>query len=88
MTKRSTDVSSALSTADWDHEQEDDPTVLAMIEALDTVPDPCCILSGKDLFHSGSRSNQSHRTPGPYDRCRGYPDRYHVRVFTQDFRRH
>ncbi len=49
MTKRPTDVSSALSAADWDHEHEQDPIVTAMIEALDTVPDPCCILSGKDL---------------------------------------
>ena len=26
-----------------------DPVVLDLIEALDSVPDPCCVLSGKNL---------------------------------------
>lgn len=28
---------------------EQDPVLIDLIQALDTVPDPCCVLSGKDL---------------------------------------
>ena len=30
-------------------QQEQDPIIVAFIEALDSIPDPCCILSGKNL---------------------------------------
>ena len=36
-------------TDDVTVQQEQDPIIIALIEALDSVPDPCCILSGKNL---------------------------------------
>ena len=38
-----------LETDDVTVQQEQDPIILDLIEALDSVPDPCCVLSGKDL---------------------------------------
>jgi len=37
------------SASEWVADDEQDAVVLDMIAALDTVPDPCCVLSGKDL---------------------------------------
>jgi metal-sulfur cluster biosynthetic enzyme len=49
MMNGSDDGSSALSLEATVADQELDPVVQDVIEALDTVPDPCCILSGKNL---------------------------------------
>ena len=49
MTDSSHDASNAVSVGEMGPDQEQDPILLDMIEALDSVPDPCCILSGKNL---------------------------------------
>jgi metal-sulfur cluster biosynthetic enzyme len=49
MTKSSNDASSALNIEEIRTDREQDPIILDVIEALDSVPDPCCVLSGKNL---------------------------------------
>ena len=41
--------SEAADTGEMGALHEQDAVVLAFVEALDSVPDPCCILSGKNL---------------------------------------
>lgn len=48
-TERSKKTTDADSADQSDIHQEQDPIILDLIEALDRVPDPCCILSGKNL---------------------------------------
>ena len=49
MTKSSNKASKASNADDSGIDQEQDPVILDVIQALDTVPDPCCVLSGKNL---------------------------------------
>lgn len=49
MTESSDDDSNAVSVGEMGADQERDPIIVEMIEALDSVPDPCCVLSGKNL---------------------------------------
>ena len=49
MTKNSDNAPNACNADELDIHPEQDPIVLDIIEALDTVADPCCVLSGKKL---------------------------------------
>jgi metal-sulfur cluster biosynthetic enzyme len=49
MTNSSNNDSKASNADDSGVHPEQDPIILDIIQALDSVPDPCCVLSGKDL---------------------------------------
>lgn len=49
MAESSYDASNAVGVGGMGADQEQDPIILGIIEALDSVPDPCCVLSGKNL---------------------------------------
>ncbi len=49
MSERSTNAPKVTNTDEAFAPEHEDPVILAMLEALATVPDPCCVLSGKKL---------------------------------------